>query len=294
MELELILHFILQYAGVLFWEIGKSLLLWVPLGIVLAIIFYFFCTRKGWLDIRGQKKTWTRVIYALILFFVCSPLIAFAGVLTGVRNGILEIVILEANKYQLNRPCGAVLLIPITMGHVAQESKGDITDLEVLFQKANAADTSFLLDKTKRDQAMNRVTLAFLDVAIQHLNDNIERLKLEKELKEWKAEKWFRPLAEWIVTNSVNKKMRAYQELFDNLVADADGKLSFNSASGQVGDNLFRKVCSKILGTIFNGMRMQMLLIAALVWGACIGILQLIGRWLTRDQAATSDSATAS
>lgn len=237
----------------------KTGFLWGTLAMFLSFAIYWFL-RTG---PTGRPSLLSGIVLGLALLFVFIPAIATAGGIIGVRNGALKALESALGKVELLRPVGNVLVSPTIAAHLVAEGRLKPTDLPSLdWSTLQSEDASFLLTEDRRTRAFDSLTGDLVDAAVR-------RVPGQETVRKNRLGAWLLDRAAATVSRSIGKKAGPYAKLFDGLKADASGapdvpgaRLSFDTASQQVGAAFFVKILRPLAKKPFNTLRLQLLLVA--------------------------------
>lgn len=276
-----LLQVALEHSATMSIYIGKGLLLWTPLALVVCLMLYFLARYRGWLESGGATPRWAKLIYAAVLLVLVLPLLSMQGVVCGVRDGLAEVLVQEVREYKLPQTVGLVVLVPVVMGHLAaeadvQKQQDGTVDIEKLLQQAwEQKQTAFLLDPKLRQRAIAKLTQEFVQAALREA-------RLDEKFAKTRMLKWLVSYMEAKIVSAVVKKMELYDSLLQEVKSEGDGKLSLTTASEQVGEHFLRRfVISRVLG-VFNTFRLQLAFLALALWLIAIFMLRLANRWLAK------------
>jgi hypothetical protein len=240
---------VLAHGGGAAWAAVKGALLWGALGLIVAALIYQILRRAGLLDVPGGRR-WPRLALALILALMVAPAFVAAGVLTGLRDAASSSVRDELARTAVPEAVGAVLVAPIVIADVGRR-EGIPAAAEIDLEELLERDVSFLLDQDLRRASAASIA-ALSGGFFADLRGEIDS----------RVARWLVGYAERRVSEGLAQEIDPYLALFSPLDADAPGRLSFRSASRQVGQRFADREALPRLASPFDATRFSILVAA--------------------------------
>jgi hypothetical protein len=293
------------------WTLVTTLFTWGAVALAAALALFFAGLRLRWLEPHG-KQTWARVTYGLVLFLVFWPAATGVAVVWKVRDKVSTTLIEQCDQRRLTPAVGRIVLLPVLLAHGVQvlgdkhamaarardlvrpeagladrlrlrEGRRELWERfrgkvakEAKTATAMAGgetDVSFLLDTTRRGDALRALTDQVARRALEH--------KAESEAEPARRSAVLR-LAAWVAARyaaaTVEEKLAFYSRALGDVRAGPDGKLTLAQASEQVGRSFLAHTLVKQIEKPFNALRLKLLLLALLPPPLLIGVAQLVGR----------------
>ena len=267
-----VIDLVRAHGGTLLSSLIKGIVLWGGLGLVAVVALYVLGTRRGWVDIRGQRKRVARVVYGLVLFLGVLPLLTGAGLVHELGKGTVEVVRAEMRETRSVQLVGNVLIAPVALAHLAAQGQYDETwAASQSWQRITSQDMSFLLQESSRRAALDALTTELMRSAI-------EQIPGYQEARDREVLGWLLEQAERKVADKMHDQVGSYARLFDSVAKDEHGRVTYDDASNEVGIMFWRRTVEPLIRSPFNTMRWQLALGALLLLLLTIGLIQGIGR----------------
>lgn len=266
---------ITEHASTMFIAVVKGALFWGGIAMVLGFVLFFVASGRGWLDIRARKHRAARVAFAIVLFLVCVPMLAGAGVAHYLSDATVRITRSEIRQTASLHTLGGALVAPVVLAHLSAQGEYDgAYDTALSWDELRTSDVGFLTAEPTRRQAIE-------GVSDQLLRSALDKIPGYSEARKKQVLGFLLKHAEAEVTAKVHDGAASYSALFAGLKADADGQVSFEDTAKVVGMAFFARTIQPLIRTPYNSVRLQLILAALLVLLLAFGSIRGLDRWLS-------------
>lgn len=274
-----VIDLLTDHGTTLFLAIVKGALFFGGVALVLAFVLFLAGMQRGWVDIRGRKSRLARIVLGIGLFLGFVPLIAGAGVAHYLGKATVTVVRAEIGQTASLQVVGGALLAPAVLANLVVHEDYDTAEATALsWSQLQDSDLSFLLSEATRKQALEGLTRELARAAL-------DQIPGYREARDKQVLGYLVGVAEDMVLGKVGDSVASYSQLLSGIEADDGGQVTFERAARSAGMAFFTRTVQPLLRGPYHSVRLQLIILALLLVALLFGMIQLVGRWLIRDQA---------